>query len=164
MNIMENKKIQKERRSFDYGVHIPERRDMKYLKPEELKLGYLYEIDARNADFGIWMGIDYGEFLISRYKCGENFLFEEIHFDLSDHFGTVKPLKEIEKTLFDMSKTSFGDNENNDILEYLNEWKKYWDCPLCGKKTYNPDRRLVCDNCLDERAKEYKERNNMCLE
>jgi len=151
---MKNKKIDKERRCFDYGVVMPERRGVKYLKPEELKVGYLYEIDARNADFGIWMGSDYGEFLISRYKCGDNFLFEEIHVDLSDSYGTVKPLKEIAKTPFDMAKFKFSHNEDDEVLEFLNGWKKYWDCPLCGEKTYNPERILICDKCV----KEYKER------
>lgn len=143
-----NKKTHGERRSFDYGVVMPERRGETYLKPKELKVGYLYEIDARNASYGIWMGIEYGEFLISRYKFGDVFLFEEIHVDLSDSFGTVKPLKEIEKTPFDMTKLKFGDNIDTKVLEYLNGWKKYWDCPLCGEKTYNVNRSLICENCV----------------
>lgn len=150
---MKNKLKYEERRSFDYGVVIPDRR-IKYLKPEELKVGYLYEIDARNASYGIWMGIDYGEFLISRHKFGDNFLFEEIHVDLSDGFGTVKPLREIEETPFDMTKFNFSGNKDNYVLEYLNGWIKPWNCPLCGEKTYNPDGRLTCNN--DDCIKKYK--------
>lgn len=153
---MENKKIQKERRSFDYGVVVPERRGIEYLKPEELKVGYLYEIDARNASYGIWMGIEYGEFLISRYKFGDNFLFEEIHVDLSKGFGTAKPLKEIERSPFNMTNFDFSDNIDTEVLEYLNGWKKYWDCPLCGEKTYNVDRSLICENCVEG----YKQREH----
>lgn len=44
---------------------------------------------------GIWLK-DNNSFLISRFKFDMNFLFEEIHWDICNHFGTVKPTKEIE--------------------------------------------------------------------
>lgn len=138
-----------ERRYFDYGIVIPDRRGVTYLKPEELKVGYLYEIDARNASYGIWMGIEYGEFLLSRYKFDDNFLFEEIHVDLSNDFGTVKPLKEIEKSPFDMKEYKFSGNIDAEVLEYLNGWIKPWNCAICGKEIYNVDRHIICENCVE---------------
>jgi len=66
-----------------------------YLKVSELKDRYLYQICARNSDLGIWLK-DNNSFLISRFKFDMNFLFEEIHWDVCTHFGTVKPIKEIE--------------------------------------------------------------------
>lgn len=80
-----------------------------YLKVEELKDGYLYEMDARNASFGIW-NAKKGYFHIARMKFNV-FLCVETHWDLDDVYGTAKPLREIEK--FD----------GNYMLEYLNEYE-----------------------------------------
>ena len=71
---------------------------MKHLKLKELKVGYLYELDARRATVGVWT--KEGEFLVSRWKCGENFVFVEVHVDLSDGFGTANALRELENYKF----------------------------------------------------------------
>lgn len=106
-----------------------------YIKAEDLKDGYLYKILARNATYGIWKK-DKGSFFISRYKFGSNFIFEEIHCDLSGHFGTVKPLKEIEKSPFSLweemgviyftkhGKKYAGYSLESELLEYLNDFDK----------------------------------------
>ena len=88
-------------------------RQMEYLKPRELKDGYLYRILARNADYGVWLE-DKGTFLISRFKFGDNFLFEEVHYDLSESFGTAKPLMEVEKCPLNL--------DDDKLLEYLNKF------------------------------------------
>lgn len=98
-----------------------------YLKVDELKDGYLYKLDARNASVGVWLA-ERGEFLISRYKCGENYLFEEVHWDLSEDFGTAKPLYELEKAPFDKENYTEGRQSNGywgypkfeELLAYLN--------------------------------------------
>jgi hypothetical protein len=99
-----------------------ERRELEekldYLKVEELKDGYLYHILARNADYGIWQK-DKGTFLISRFKFGDNYLFEEAHYDLSDDFGTVRPLMEIEKIPFYEEMFKIKDDK---VLKYLNKF------------------------------------------
>ena len=111
--------------------------DENYLKVDELKAGYLYRIRARNARIGIWMP-DKGEFLISRNKFGNNYLFEEIHWDLSDHFGTVRPKYEIEKAPFNEEDLILGTIERNgkeywgypryeEVLAYLNKKSKELD-------------------------------------
>ena len=87
--------------------------DDTYIKPNKLKDKYLYRIKAHNALYGIWV-VEDGEFIISRFKCGENYLFEEIHWDLSEDFGTAKPLYEIEKCPFE----TFTNEQK--VLNYLN--------------------------------------------
>ena len=69
--------------------------EIRYLAVDELTEGYLYRIRARNASYGIWTP-EYDGFHISRTKFGRNYLFVEIHYDLSDSFGTVLPWEEIE--------------------------------------------------------------------
>lgn len=90
-----------------------------YLKVEELKDGYLYRINARNADYGIWYG-EKGAFIISRTKFYDNYLFEEIHWDLSEDFGTVKPIEEVEKSPFKVEDIY---TMGADVLKYLNKLK-----------------------------------------
>ena len=106
---------------------------MEYLKMNQLKPGYLYEIDARNAGYGIWIPRK-GSFIISRIKFGLNFLCEEDHWD-SENNGTAKPIKEIEKSPFsdndiNITKLESDDNayaeyqDEKKILEYLNRFKE----------------------------------------
>jgi len=97
-----------------------------YLKVDQLKDGHLYKINARNASYGIWIA-EHGHFIISRVKMNTNFLFEEIHWDLSDHFGTVRPLMEIEKSPFrhhDFDSTGMQYREEKEILKYLNGFER----------------------------------------
>ena len=101
----------------------------KYLKVEKLKDGFLYYIDARNADFGIW-NPEKNSFFISRVKFGHNFVFEEIHYDKDETFGTVKPLKEIEESPFksediklEVTTDYIGYTHSDDLLNYLNRFE-----------------------------------------
>ena len=87
-----------------------------YLKMPDLKDGYLYKIIARNASYGIWTASHQG-FVISRHKFGDNFLFEENHYDC-DNFATAQPLEEIEQAPF----TSLYEHED-EVLEYLNKFE-----------------------------------------
>ena len=91
----------------------------KYMKVEELKDGYLYRINARNANYGIWYG-EKGAFVISRVKFTSNYLFEEIHWDLNEHFGTVKPIEEIEKSPCEVKDIYTMDGS---VLKYLNKFE-----------------------------------------
>jgi len=95
----------------------------------DLKDRYLYKIHARNSEIGIWME-ETGSFLISRFKLGSNFLFDEIHYDLSDDFGTVWPLEEIEEVTVEVPKPfKYAFKNDSDelnkkmeqILDYLNK-------------------------------------------
>ena len=92
---------------------------MDYIKVEDLKDGYVYEIDARNSNVGVWHEAN-GEFVLSRFKFGLNYLFGEIHYDLSDDFGTVKPIREVCKCSLDLD---ININEKL-LLDYLNDQVK----------------------------------------
>ena len=85
-----------------------------YIKMDELKHGYLYEIFARNASFGIW-NKDLLGFVISRFKFGSYFTFVEHHWDC-ESFATAKPFKEVEKAPFDPN-----DYDEIEALDYLNQ-------------------------------------------
>lgn len=107
---------------------------MDYLQVEELKPFYLYTIKARNGTVGVWRP-EKGEFVLSRFKFGENYTFGEVHWDLSDHFGTAKPLEELEQSPFteddftwkkmkDRVGKEYWANPNDAfVLKYLNEWE-----------------------------------------
>ena len=88
---------------------------LEYIKIEDLKNGYLYKIMARNASIGIWEERQKW-FIISRFKFGTNYIFSELHWDADEHFGTVKPLEEIEKSPFNKFELN-----NSEMLDYLNE-------------------------------------------
>jgi len=99
-----------------------------YIKIKDLKGGYLYRISARNADYGIWIP-SRESFAISRIKFGNNFIFEEHHWDC-EAFATVKPLEKIEKSPFhatDIKITHtekfFGYKNEEDLLKYLNKFE-----------------------------------------
>jgi len=98
----------------------------KYIKVNNLKNGYTYKIKARNSDYGVWNERK-GEFVISRFKFYDNYTFGEIHWDLSDHFGTVKPLEELEKCPYDVENY-----EEKSMLTYLNEFDTI-KCSECGR-------------------------------
>ena len=70
-----------------------------YIKPKDLKEGWLYKIRARNFRLGIWFKDKEG-FLGRREKFTNVYTFTEIHYDLSDFFGTAFPIEEIERSPF----------------------------------------------------------------
>ena len=72
-----------------------------YIRMPDLKAGFTYLIVARNAHIGIWIP-ENRSFLISRFKFGDNYLFEEYHWDTGEPHGTVKPQCEIEKAPFEL--------------------------------------------------------------
>jgi hypothetical protein len=100
--------------------------EQEYFLAEECKPGYLYKIRARNAGYGIWTPRHSG-FHISREKFGRNYLFVEIHYDLSSDFGTAIPLKEIEIAPFKIEWLQDWKTKRSiecHVLEYLNRRTK----------------------------------------
>ncbi|TET59661.1 MAG: hypothetical protein E3J47_08235 [Candidatus Stahlbacteria bacterium] len=92
---------------------------------KDLKDCYLYKIDARNSNYGIWIEKRVS-FIISRTKFSDNFLFEEEYADGSD-FGTALPLEEIEKSPF-TNEDMYGFmryKKEQEILDYLNNQPGY---------------------------------------
>lgn len=87
-------------------------RDLKeYIKIEDCLDGYTYFINARNSRVGIYKASD-RSFIISRFKFGHNYLFDEYHWDTGSPHGTVKPIQIIEKRPAHTSE--------DDTLKYLN--------------------------------------------
>ena len=59
---------------------------------KDLVIGRAYELDARNIPIGIWDG---EKFHGIRYKFGDKFMCAETHWDLDDHYGTAKAIREL---------------------------------------------------------------------
>jgi hypothetical protein len=66
---------------------------MEYLPTTKLQTGKWYYCRARNFEYGRWNGkaFDY-----LRYKFGQRFPDIELHYDDDPHFGTVRPLREVD--------------------------------------------------------------------
>ena len=103
-----------------------------YINMEDLKDGYLYRIIGRNAQYGIWKSKTKG-FIISRIKFGNNYTFEEYHYDC-EAFATAQPIKEIEKSpfnpkdlhneYFEKDGVKYFQFKNEDaVLKYLNKFE-----------------------------------------
>jgi len=107
-----------------------------YIKIEDCKNRYTYEINSRNLSYGVFDQND-GGFIGIREKFGDTYLFREYHWDLgANNFGTVQPLKEIEilpdSIKLDENETHpLGDlwakNPNTDMVEPVArvEWYNY---------------------------------------
>ena len=129
-------KIKKSLKERDkrFKTYIAEE-EQAYIEIPDLIPGYLYKIHARNARFGIWIPQRFG-FLISRMKFRSNYLFEEIHYDASEMFGTARPLAEMEQSPFDADTLNLIDHKSDDgdlylsypnsedVLEYLNNFEQ----------------------------------------
>lgn len=88
-----------------------------YITISQLKPFYLYRIHARNSRFGIYTPSDSG-FLIRRLKFHEYFAFVEYHWDTGAPYGTVRPLKELEKTPFAEEDIKQGPSEIDGVKYY----------------------------------------------
>jgi len=100
-----------------------------YLPVEDLKPLYLYRLHARNASWGVW-NPERKVFVISRFKFKDNFLCSEVHWDLDKHFGTAKPLEELEKTPFTLQDLK---DRSEKVLDYLNNFDPKYRCKECGR-------------------------------
>lgn len=121
---------------------------MMYIPMDELQDGHLYRINARNAEYGIWVAKEKG-FMISRVKFNANFPFVEYHWDTGAPYGTVKPyygwmdfkvpFRNIRNLVWideNDPKKEWKRKKEQKLLRYLNifedrEWKrKLWDREL----------------------------------
>lgn len=83
-----------------------------YLKIQECKHGYLYELHSRNLTYGVYNSENSG-FIGIRTKFKSRYLFTEYHWDTGSPFGTVKPSKEIEPC---QQKIIIADNLGSECL------------------------------------------------
>lgn len=100
---------------------------MSKTKMKNLKNRWAYKIKARNATIGIWLK-ENKSFLISRWKFGQNYLFEEYHWATGAPFGTAWDIAEIEKCPIKdagivIKNRPVYKNERK-LLDYLNKLSK----------------------------------------
>lgn len=129
---------------------------------EQCKPGWLYQIIARNADLGIYDPKEKG-FKIRRIKFSDIFIFTEIHWHADEHYGTAKPIREIEEAPKEVFKSEEA------MLAYLEQ--KHVELKARGpipswtgrdddKCNWHPDRdgyftvhnKPACEECLHERG------------
>lgn len=96
-----------------------------YIPIKDLKDGYIYNIKARNANYGVWIE-EKSAFMISRWKFNANYLFLEIHWDADELVGTVKPIEILEKFKFQLKEIlayldSLDDSLKNAIHKSFSE-------------------------------------------
>lgn len=101
--------------------------------------GHLYIISARNASLGIckkarlFLESEVVSFTISRYKFKSNYLFDELHWDCDDHYGTACPLLDLgpvpefadEKATLDYLNAKYTEYEAK--IEELDQKQIAWD-------------------------------------
>jgi hypothetical protein len=98
-----DKKKDELRKKFEKGKAAQKKKYKKWaenlyknqIRFELCKIGYTYEIDARNFKYAIFYN---DKFYGIRHKFHDEFIDAEIHWDKDDRFGTARPQKEIEKT------------------------------------------------------------------
>lgn len=84
-----------------------------YLPLDCLKDNYIYEVKGRNFSAAVWKA-DKQRFYGVRSKWGDTYISPELHWDSDDHFGTVKPLREVGELEFDYCPR--GTQETEDKL------------------------------------------------
>lgn len=104
-----------------------------YIKIPDLKNLGLYEIQARNGAYGIWIAKEKG-FFLSRIKFGDNFMFMEYHWDCPA-WATAKPIRFIEQAPFEEADFDYvekvrgwGDKyhdwrKHHEVITYLNRFE-----------------------------------------
>ena len=101
---------------------------LKCIPVKDMKQGYLYKIHARNASYGIWDSLQ-GGFWIRRTKFRDTFAFVEIHWDLSEAFGTARPQMELERSPF--TESDFMDpSKEGEMLSWLSNRVNYWEAAV----------------------------------
>ena len=105
---------------------------MKKIPMSELKNNYLYEIDCRNQNRGVWIEAQQG-FQIARKKFDSTFLFVEYDWETGPPFGTARAFKEIEKA----PENQTDEERLNYLLSHggmtVYECKRYIDDPQYKK-------------------------------
>ena len=94
----------------------------------DCKHGYLYRIDARNLDIGVY-DKDSQSFIGIRTKFSSRFLDMEVHYDADEHYGTASPLEELEACpigyVEDFKKSKL-DTTSTKLFSWLEEKEKIY--------------------------------------
>ena len=103
-----------------------------YIPLMDCKHGFLYEIDSRNLNFGVFNEKNNG-FIGIRQKFSSRFLFTEYHWDTGEPYGTVKPKKELRELPSDI-EINHG-NENKKLFEFLEDIEFAYGIEKYNRKT-----------------------------
>ena len=76
-----------------------------YIKIADCEKGFVYQIRSRNLTLGVFNGN--AGFIGIREKFGNEYLFTEYHYDSGAPFGTVFPIKKLEKLPDDIPLSEF---------------------------------------------------------
>lgn len=104
----------------------------------DCKHGFLYKLESRNLDFGVFNSVNSG-FIGIRYKLGDKFLFTENHWEIGPPFGTAKPIEELQQVPKDLLLVEIigsKDNKTGREITYCSV-KRGW---------YNVDTGEICDD------------------
>lgn len=104
------------------SLNIVKEEKKDYLTVEQLKDNYIYDVKGRNFSAAVWKEKK-RRFYGVRSKWGDTFISSELHWDDDDHFGTVKPLREIRKLEFNYCSDCgrVDDDKLIKILEPIDE-------------------------------------------
>lgn len=92
--------------------------DSHYLPLDCLKDNYIYEVKGRNFSAAVWKA-EKQRFYGVRSKWGDIYISPELHWDSDEHFGTVKPMREVGELEFDYQPRGTAETEDRliSILE-----------------------------------------------
>ena len=126
---------------------------MDYISAEDCKHGYLYRIRSRNLSFGVCRKTSDKDALVGfigiRTKFGDRFLFEEYHWDVSEHYGTVHPLEELGKCPIE----DISEGHSEIITEEMAESVPHFSERDIGKSCFARNKPLF--KWLDKKRKEH---------
>lgn len=63
----------------------------------QLRVGGIYYVESRNLSYAVYVGK--GQFRGIREKFGDRYLFDELHWDIDEHHGTVTYAMDLGLTL-----------------------------------------------------------------
>lgn len=108
-----------------------------YVKIEDCIHNGFYRVAARNFYFGVY-NKENNSFYGIRYKFGHRFIDQELHWDIDEKFGTVKPVEFIKKCPIN----DINAFENHKQFTWLENW-------------INKEAEQFFDNKIKEVAREY---------
>lgn len=102
-----------------------------YIRLDQCKNGYLYNIDSRNLELGVYDGNQ--GFIGIRTKFGNRYLSTEYHYDQGAPHGTVFPLEELERIPLGIQISEWiitpgidGRPMNKPLFDYLDNKLAKW--------------------------------------
>ena len=148
----------------------------KRIPADKCEHGFLYRIHSRNLSLGVCRKEkNHVGFIGIRTKFGDRYLFEELHWGTSEHYGTVSPIECLEKCPVEHIVERYDDGkcfvQNKALFNYLEEARERLfppiQCPKCKKMIdyFSWDEDIgMCWDCRNKELKEaYDKKKNSTL-